>query len=69
MKDLLQELKEAEANMDALAQAFKGKVLQTPTSLKKREFDCLQALANIGVQLDTPLRARSCKRLRKPTGK
>ena len=53
MKDLLQELKEAEANMDALAQAFKAKVLQTPTSMEAEEFDCATALANIGVDLDT----------------
>ena len=53
MKDLLQELKEAEANMDALAQAFKAKVLQTPTSMEAEEFDCETALATIGVALDT----------------
>eukprot|EP00439_Symbiodinium_sp_Y106_P074182 s2502_g14.t1 len=48
MKDLLQELKEAEANMDALAQAFKAKVLQTPTSMEAEEFDCETALTTIG---------------------
>ena len=53
MKDLLQELQEAEAKMESLAQAFKTKVLQAPPSLEVEEFDCAKVLADLGVELDT----------------
>ena len=36
---------DVEANMDALAHAFKAKVLQTPTSMEAEEFDCANGLA------------------------